>query len=99
MNDVEDKPVKSSEPRPNGEPYYIESSCPECGAELVLYAEFQDEEYGEDEIWYDEWVCPDSTCSVESVFLDVPERFWRKIEARTGDDGVELDTIKLDDIT
>lgn len=60
-------------------PYYIESTCIDCGTELVLYdsvsediqtAEFQPTK-GNNVVWYDEWICP--SC-LDGIYLDVPNK-------------------------
>lgn len=63
-----DKPTSAADPRPGGEPYYIDSGCPDCGAELVLYDEYREEEI--EEVWHDEWICPE--CD-GGILLDWPE--------------------------
>lgn len=65
-----EKPESPSDPRPNNEPYYIDTACPDCGTDLVLNDKYKDKDIDEDEIWHDEWVCP--RCG-SGVFLDVPD--------------------------
>jgi len=60
----------ASTPRPNGEPYYIDSECPECGTGLELY----DKDKAEEEKWYDEWTCPDEECSLTGIIMDWPAK-------------------------
>ena len=75
-----DKPPQSAADE-REEPYYIDTECPECNEELVLYDSLSDETLSEsgklggntadsaDEIWYDEWVCPDC---LDGIHLDTP---------------------------
>lgn len=90
-----DKPESAADPRPDGEPYYIDTECPNCGTALMLEAEltdeqrrqsdaFSDPEYVDDDapVWHDSWVCP--TC-LNGVHLDWPEGEWaRFIESIRG---------------
>lgn len=68
-------PLSPSDERES--PYYISSTCTECGTELVLYDslpeqtienEFQSSTES-DTVWYDEWVCP--SC-LDGIYLDLP---------------------------
>lgn len=86
----EEKPTSPKDPRPNNEPYYIESKCPECGTPLKLEAELKDCTY---KIWYDEWRCPNEDCEEDGVFMDVPERFWEKIYGEEKQTFISLDSI------
>ncbi len=62
-------PESPADPRPNGEPYYIDSNCPDCGTELVLSDEHRPtgtDARVDPEVWdkretifHDEWVCPE----------------------------------------
>ena len=55
-------------------PFFVEDSCPECGAGLELVdhrdARFLGTEAKEDDIWYDEWVC---VAGCEGVIMDWPQ--------------------------
>lgn len=83
------KPEKPSDPR-DGEPYYIDSECPDCGTELILYQELEDAEYDEDEIWHDEWTCP--KCE-DGIYLDWPEEAFERLkEGSAGTHLTQLDT-------
>lgn len=66
---ADDAPRSAADPRPGGEPYYIDSDCPECGTPLVLY----DEDSG----WNDEWTCP--KCQ-GGLHMDWPDSQWAHIE-------------------
>jgi hypothetical protein len=68
-------PISPSDERES--PYYISSTCMECGTELVLYdslpektikTKFQSSTES-DAMWYDEWVCP--SC-LDGIYLDLP---------------------------
>lgn len=91
-----DKPTSPADPRPNDEPYYIDSECPECGTELELEAEVKDEDYDMDEVWHDEWMCPNEECEKEGVFMDVPESFWKKLESRKDEDTIPLEEVDIE---
>lgn len=64
-----DEPESPSDPRPNGEPYYIGTTCEECGSDLVLYDDVYDTGGS---VWHDEWVCPTEDCQT-GIYLDWPE--------------------------
>lgn len=84
---MSERPESAADPRPNNEPYYIDSSCPECGTDLVLEAEHAaDGDIDEDEIWHDEWVCPNDSCK-DVVYMDVPAGHVEKLKERKGSDG------------
>lgn len=55
----------------NGEPYYIDSFCSECGTKLELF----DEESG----WNDEWECPN--CE-DGIRMDWPQAEMDKLTNR-----------------
>lgn len=57
------QPTRPADPR-DGEPYYIDSDCPDCGHELVPYGPAHDNG------WYDEWQCPD--CD-NGIHMDWPK--------------------------
>lgn len=58
-----DAPETPADPR-DGEPYYIDSTCPECGTVLQ-----QCKDAVEDG-WYDEWECPNC---LDGIHMDWPE--------------------------
>lgn len=66
MSELKNPPRSAADPRPNNEPYYIETDCPDCGEELIL----NDILVESHEIWHDEWICPD--CQ-DGLYLDRPE--------------------------
>jgi len=69
-----------ADPRPGGEPYYIDSTCPGCGTDLVLYDKQEEEDVPDEEIWHDEWTCPKEDCPKSKyVVLDAPEGFLKQI--------------------
>lgn len=63
------EPRCAADPRPDGQPYYIDPDCPTCDAPLVLVDEYAPGRH-EGPIWHDEWVCP--VCEA-GVHLDVPD--------------------------
>lgn len=78
----ENAPQSAADPRPNNEPYYIDTHCPDCNTALVLSDKHKPsgetdalvhpdvwEDRG-DTIWHDEWVCPN--CE-NGIHLDWPE--------------------------
>lgn len=71
---MSDAPRSPSEPRPNDEPYYIDSHC-SCGERLILYDDF----HGNEVVWHDEWVCP--VCQ-NGVYMDWPERMMDELQRR-----------------
>lgn len=84
-----EKPRSPADPRPNDEPYYIDTTC-DCGADLVLYDSLTDEqrqssqalsgpEPEQDEPWYDEWVCP--VC-LDGIHMDWPDRHFSDDESK-----------------
>jgi len=73
-----DAPECPADPR-DGEPYYIDSECPDCGAELVLYDELVDTD---GETWHDEWMCPD--CQ-SGIHMDWPQEYKDEILGRVED--------------
>lgn len=86
------KPKRASDPRPNDEPAYIDSECPNCGTELVLNDKLKDRE----EIWHDEWTCPD--CEDAGIFLDWPDEAAEEVfEERAEEDLVPLEEVELDE--
>lgn len=67
MNQV--KPQSAAEQRPNNQPAYIDTNCPECLSPLVLLDVFENPLAGVDKIWHDEFICP--KCR-DGIYLDVP---------------------------
>lgn len=74
-----DPPRSAADPR-DGEPYYIESHCPECGTALVLFDD--PAETPDDAIWHDEWICP-HCC--DGIRLDWPQRQLDELVARAAE--------------
>ncbi len=64
-----DLPKSAAEPRPGGRPAYIDPNCKACGAALVLSDSMKDPPTPADEVWHDEWQCPNCR---DGVYLDVP---------------------------
>lgn len=76
------------------EPAHIDSNCPSCNAVLVLYDElplkkFRESEdlgpppEGDEEIWYDEWVCPEC---LDGIRMDWPDSTFEELEERMEDE-------------
>lgn len=82
IEDITIPPETAADPRPNDEPYYIDSDCPNCGTALVLNDEHRPSGDGSGalvapEVWderetvfHDEWVCPD--CE-DGIHCDWPD--------------------------
>lgn len=92
-------PQTPADPRPNNEPYYIDTHCPDCNTELVLNDEHRpsedadglvhpdvwDDTHG-DTIWHDEWVCPN--CE-NGIHFDAPNESLREKVLKGIEDAVE----------
>lgn len=99
---TEEPPQSAADPR-DGEPYYIENECENCGSELVLYDEldileiWNSPEMGiperSKEIWHDEWVCPDC---VNGIYMDWPEEYKEEIFDRA--ENVEENFTPLEEV-
>lgn len=64
---------------PRDKPFFIDDDCDECGETLVLGDVLE----GNEQIWYDEWVCP--KCQ-NGIFMDwPPEEVARLTAAAEGD--------------
>lgn len=87
-----DGPESAAERRPNDEPYYLDSDCPDCGESLVYYHELPDSAFKEsdylcdvehrpteDEEWFDEFVCPDC---LNGIHMDWPPDYEEAFNAR-----------------
>lgn len=85
-----DAPTGPSDPRPNNEPYYIDSECKFCGTELVLV----DDPNQDEAVWYDEFECPE--CK-EGVYMDWPEEHRQSVVDRV-DEAVQGDTLSVEEI-
>lgn len=66
------KPNSPADPR-DGEPYYIDSECPDCGTELRQVEEAR--ERG----WHDEWECPNC---LDGIHMDWPESELERLQER-----------------
>jgi hypothetical protein len=88
-----------ADPRPGGEPYYIDSVCPGCGTELVLEDKQGSEDVSEEEVWHDAWTCPNKQCSKsEYVVLDAPEGFIQQLTDRASDGALEDGLIAFEEL-
>jgi hypothetical protein len=101
-----DAPVSAADERPDDEPYFIDTDCPECDEPLVLYDSLTDEQLRSSQAlvdpefqagggpFYDEWVCPDC---LDGVHLDWPDEKLNTVESIV--DGVDPeDAIPLGDV-
>lgn len=86
---MSNEPQSAADPRPNNEPYYIDTDCPDCGTDLVLYDKFRDGDEGE--IWHDEWICPE--CD-DGIYLDIPDEVAEEllVERASGNGDKEVTT-------
>lgn len=91
-----DRPVTAADKRPFGSPFYIDSECPDCGEELVLHDKLNDDDVSEDDIWHDEWACPNDECGSDSIFLDVPNSYADELASRLEEDAVPLEDADTD---
>lgn len=87
---MEDRELSAADPRPDGEPYYIDSDCPLCGESLELYDKLPEGHFegtplngpeSSDPIWHDEWVCPNC---MEGVRLDWPNNSLDEEDIQNG---------------
>ena len=66
------RPTSAAHPRPHGRPYYITPNCPTCSTPLMLYDRLNERLLlAEDQVWYDEWICP--VCCRDGIWMDWPE--------------------------
>jgi ribosomal protein S27AE len=64
------KPMSAADKRPNNRPYYIRQTCENCSADLVYADWFRESNIPADEIWYDEFMCPNCR---DGVYMDWPQ--------------------------
>lgn len=67
---VRAQPESAAVPRPHNKPFYIAPTCSECGASLVIADLFNNPNVPQENIWYDEFICP--ICR-DCIYLDWPE--------------------------
>jgi hypothetical protein len=67
----ENCPKSPADKRPNNKPYYIDQYCKKCGTTLVLYDLLENPNKPLDEIWYDEFICPN--CQ-DGLYIDRPSQ-------------------------
>jgi ribosomal protein S27AE len=63
------KPMSATDRRPNDIPHYIRQTCENCGTELIYADWVSKSNKPEDNIWYDEFMCP--ICR-DGVYMDWP---------------------------
>jgi ribosomal protein S27AE len=63
------EPRTAAQRRPNDRPYYIKHTCDKCGDELVYADLLSMSNTSIDEIWYDEFMCPNCR---DGVYMDWP---------------------------
>jgi len=63
-------PQSAANPRPENKPFYIKPNCQKCGAELVLLDTLLFPSKPQNQIWYDEFICP--ICR-DDIYIDWPE--------------------------
>lgn len=64
-------PLRPSDPRPNGVPYYIPNQCDDCGRALVLRPDNKG--------WLDTFICPQ--CK-NGEYLDLPPELTARLLKR-----------------
>lgn len=72
MVDKRVPPDSAASPRPGNKPFYIKPNCQKCGAELVLLDTFRNPDKPQEDIWYDEFICP--VCE-DGIYMDWPEEY------------------------
>ena len=73
----DDAPESPADRRPGDVPYFRDTDCPDCGAELVYSPDAADNG------WYDEFICPD--CDHGDIFADWPDEVWERVKHRVRD--------------
>ncbi len=64
-------PQCPADPRPQDQPVYIEPYCKTCYSPLALVAAVEDKSRAENEVWHDEFICPNCR---DGVYMDAPSR-------------------------
>lgn len=62
-------------------PRYINQNCPVCGKELVLADLLDNPDADPEEVWYDEWACP-NCYDGGSVWIDFEPEYQEELERR-----------------
>jgi len=70
------KPESPAHRRPNDRPYYIQTTCNQCGAALVYSYLLKQPDIEADRVWYDEFSCPHCR---DGVYMDWPPEFKKAI--------------------
>lgn len=68
------QPKSAADRRPNDRPYYVKQTCDRCGTELMYADLLIESNTSIDEIWYDEFMCPNCR---DSVCMDWPQDGYR----------------------
>ncbi|MEQ8226351.1 MAG: hypothetical protein ABRQ37_28805 [Candidatus Eremiobacterota bacterium] len=77
MSEKDKIPDSPAIPRPGNKPYYIAPTCETCKTPLVLDDLLENPDTPEEEIWYDEFICP--KC-LDGIYMDWPESEWKNYE-------------------
>jgi Zn-finger nucleic acid-binding protein len=86
-------PGSAITPRPDNKPCYIDQNCPKCGAALVLADTLEDSQIPGENIWYDEFICPQCR---NGIYLDLPESELAEINTAQ-EDALRGERIDLDE--
>lgn len=68
------EPRSAAQRRPNDRPYYVKQTCDKCGADLVYANLVNKSDILVEEIWYDEFMCPNCR---DGVYMDWPRGLRR----------------------
>ena len=72
-------PYSAADKRAGNSPAYIHDRCPICKEKLVLADLLDNPQASENEIWHDEFICPN--CQ-DGVYMDWPDDYRREIKNR-----------------
>lgn len=104
---MSDEPPRSAADPRDGEPYYIDGECPDCGTDLVLYDEYLDvfdsqseSQTSADSPWESketdgDWWHDEWYCPdcTDGIHMDWPDEKHEEIEERLDGESVSLDEI------
>jgi hypothetical protein len=74
------RPTSAAHPRPGGRPFYIEPTCAQCRAPLVLLDSLERPPPAPNRVWHDEWVCPNWLPPAGGVWMDWPREHQNRRE-------------------